>query len=70
MLGGGRNAQLQVEACGRMSGSGEDAFLDKGIENEKIGKWLRIRWWVSGLRGYNDKVVGRWKWREHELLRF
>ena len=43
-VGGGRSAQLQVEACGRMSGSCEDAFLDKGIENEKIGKWLRIRW--------------------------
>ena len=33
--------ESKVEACGRMSGSFEDAFLDKGIEKAEIAKCLR-----------------------------
>ena len=33
--------ESKVEACGRMSGSCEDAFLDKGIEKAEIAKCLR-----------------------------
>ena len=33
--------ESKVEACGRMSGSCDDAFLDKGIEKAEIAKCLK-----------------------------
>ena len=45
--------ESKVEACGRMSGSCEDAFLDKGIEKAEIAKCLR-----KLKRGGSDGLVG------------
>ena len=48
----------KVEACGRMSGSCDDAFLDKGIEKAEIAKCLK-----NNKTGGSDGLVG-------ELLKF
>ena len=38
----GKRRLREVEACRRMSGSCEDALLDKGIKKTEIAKCLRI----------------------------
>ena len=53
--------ESKVEACGRMSGSCEDAFLDKGIEKAEIAKCLRKL--KNSKTGGSDGLVG-------ELLKY
>ena len=53
--------ESKVEACGRMSWSCEDAFLDKGIEKAEIAKCLRKL--KNKKTGGSDGLVG-------ELLKY
>ena len=53
--------ESKVEACGRMSGSCEDAFLDKGIEKAEIAKCLKKL--KNNKTGGTDGLVG-------ELLKY
>ena len=53
--------ESKVEACGRMSGSCDDAFLDKGIEKAEIAKCLKKL--KNNKTGGSDGLVG-------ELLKY
>ena len=61
MIIGKGEVESKVEACGRMSGSCEDAFLDKGIEKAEIAKYLRKL--KNKKTGGSDGLVG-------ELLKY
>ena len=53
--------ESKVEACGRVSGSCEDAFLDTGIEKAEIAKCLKKL--KNNKTGGSDGLVG-------ELLKY
>ena len=58
--------ESKVEACGRMSGSCDDAFLDKGIEKAEIAKCLKKL--KNNKTGGSDGLVGDGWWFWNGLL--